>query len=309
MDRNKIILNGIFYLIVTALFIILFVKEKSIGEWIKIRRDAFADRLIERLGFDGVPFGTFIKKSIAFLESLGSAVILVLIIQHVYLGNFVVPTGSMIPTIEPKDRLFGNMVIYKFSKPQREDIIVFKEPIQNKVLFTKRLMGLPGEKVEIKNNHLYVNEKRIDEREYTPLGALGAADYWIIPKKGDTLEVIPGSDYKEAMRAKNYDIDKVQKFLVKNPGAVDEILPDLQFKVNGVPTGMVLDVIHDKKYVKELLNGEKITLTLDEDYYLALGDNTNNSLDSRMWGFVKESRIKGKGLIRFWPLNRISLLK
>ena len=309
MDRNKIILNGIFYLIVTALFIILFVKEKSIGEWIKIRRDAFADRLIERLGFDGVPFGTFIKKSIAFLESLGSAVILVLIIQHVYLGNFVVPTGSMIPTIEPKDRLFGNMVIYKFSKPQREDIIVFKEPIQNKVLFTKRLMGLPGEKVEIKNNHLYVNDKRIDEREYTPLGALGAADYWIIPKKGDTLEVIPGSDYKEAMRAKNYDIDKVQKFLVKNPGAVDEILPDLQFKVNGVPTGMVLDVIHDKKYVKELLNGEKVTLTLDEDYYLALGDNTNNSLDSRMWGFVKESRIKGKGLIRFWPLNRISLLK
>ncbi|MBR8700863.1 hypothetical protein IX317_000513 [Fusobacterium sp. DD29] len=309
MDRNKIILNGIFYLIVTALFIILFVKEKSIGEWIKIRRDAFADRLIERLGFDGVPFGTFIKKSIAFLESLGSAVILVLIIQHVYLGNFVVPTGSMIPTIEPKDRLFGNMVIYKFSKPQREDIIVFKEPIQNKVLFTKRLMGLPGEKVEIKNNHLYVNDKRIDEREYTPLGALGAADYWIIPKKGDTLEVIPGSDYKEAMRAKNYDIDKVQKFLVKNPGAVDEILPDLQFKVNGVPTGMVLDIIHDKKYVKELLNGEKVTLTLDEDYYLALGDNTNNSLDSRMWGFVKESRIKGKGLIRFWPLNRISLLK
>ena len=309
MDRNKIILNGIFYLIVTALFIILFVKEKSIGEWIKIRRDAFADRLIERLGFDGVPFGTFIKKSIAFLESLGSAVILVLIIQHVYLGNFVVPTGSMIPTIEPKDRLFGNMVIYKFSKPQREDIIVFKEPIQNKVLFTKRLMGLPGEKVEIKNNHLYVNDKRIDEREYTPLGALGAADYWIIPKKGDTLEVIPGSDYKEAMRAKNYDIDKVQKFLVKNPGAVDEILPDLQFKVNGIPTGMVLDVIHDKKYVKELLNGEKVTLTLDEDYYLALGDNTNNSLDSRMWGFVKESRIKGKGLIRFWPLNRISLLK
>ena len=309
MDRNKIILNGIFYLIVTALFIILFVKEKSIGEWIKIRRDAFADRLIERLGFDGVPFGTFIKKSIAFLESLGSAVILVLIIQHVYLGNFVVPTGSMIPTIEPKDRLFGNMVIYKFSKPQREDIIVFKEPIQNKVLFTKRLMGLPGEKVEIKNNHLYVNDKRIDEREYSPLGDLGAADYWIIPKKGDTLEVIPGSDYKEAMRAKNYDIDKVQKFLVKNPGAVDEILPDLQFKVNGVPTGMVLDIIHDKKYVKELLNGEKVTLTLDEDYYLALGDNTNNSLDSRMWGFVKESRIKGKGLIRFWPLNRISLLK
>ena len=56
-------------------------------------------------------------------------------------------------------------------------------------------------------------------------------------------------------------------------------------------------------------SGEKVTVTADEDYYLALGDNTNGSYDSRMWGFVKESRIKGKAFVRFWPLNRISLLK
>lgn len=309
MERNKIILNGIFYLIITTIFIILFIKEKSIGEWIRVRRDAFADRLVTRLGFDGFPFGTFIKKAIAVIESLGTAIILVLIIQHVYLGNFVVPTGSMIPTIEPKDRLFGNMVIYNFSKPQREDIVVFKEPIQNKVLFTKRIMGLPGEKVYIRDSHLYVNDKRIDEREYLALGALGAADYWIIPKKGDVVEVIPGSDYKEVMREKRIDVDKVQKYLLKNPGAVENLLPDLKFTVNGVPTGMVLDIIHNKKHLKEILAGQKLTVTLDDDYYLALGDNTGNSFDSRMWGFVKESRIKSKALVRFWPLNRISLLK
>ncbi|WP_410208957.1 signal peptidase I [Fusobacterium sp.] len=309
MDKNKIILNGIFYLIITIIFIILFIKEKSIGEWVRIRRDAFADRLVTRLGFDGFPFGTFIKKAIAVLESLGTAVILVLIIQHVYLGNFVVPTGSMIPTIEPKDRLFGNMVVYKFSKPEREDIVVFKEPIQNKVLYTKRVMGLPGEKVAIKDHHLYVNDEMIKEREYLAMGALGAADYWIVPKKGDTVEVIPGSDYKEVMRERNIDVDKVQKYLLKNPGAVEQLLPDLKFTVNGVPTGMILDVIHNKKYLKDILAGQKLTLKLDEDYYLTLGDNTANSFDSRMWGFVKESRIRGKAFVRFWPLNRISLIK
>ena len=309
MDKNKIIFNGIFYLIITTIFIILLIKEKSIGEWVRVRRDAFADRLVTKMGFDGLPFGTFIKKAIAFIESIGTAIILVLIIQHVYLGNFVVPTGSMIPTIMPKDRIFGNMVIYKFTEPKREDVVVFKEPIQNKVLYTKRVMGMPGEKVAIHDNHLYVNDKKIDAREYLPLGGLGAADYWIVPKKGDIIEVIPGSDYKEVIEERNIDIDKLQKYLVENPGAVDQILPDLEFTVNGVPTGMILDVIHDKEHVKDILNGKKITLKLDENYYLTLGDNTANSFDSRMWGFVKESRIKGKALVRFWPLNRISLVK
>ena len=74
------------------------------------------------------------------------------------------PTGSMEPTIMPKDRLFGNMVVYKFRKPERNEIIVFKEPIQNKVLYTKRVMGLPGEKVFLKDNHLYVNDEKINIR-------------------------------------------------------------------------------------------------------------------------------------------------
>ena len=104
-------------------------------------------------------------------------------------------------------------------------------------------------------------------------------------------------------------MDKVQKFLVENPGSALQMLPDLEFKVNGIPTGMVLDVIHDKKYVKDLLEGKTVTFKADDNYYLALGDNTNESYDSRMWGFVKESRIEGKAFIRFWPLNRIEVLK
>ncbi len=312
MDKSKLIINGIFYIVVTIIFIILFIKEKEIGEFIRRHRDKFSDNLIERLGWTGKSSGIFLKKAIAFIESIGTALILVLIIQKIYLGNFLVPTGSMEPTIMPKDRLFGNMVVYKFRKPERNEIIVFKEPIQNKVLYTKRIMGLPGEKVALKNNHLYVNDEMITLREYSSLGQLGEDNYWIVPKKGDTIEVIPGANYSNYVWSRNgepVDVAEVQKQLVDNPGAVAQILPDLEFRVNGEKTGMVLDIIHEPEYINKILSGEKVTIITDEDYYLALGDNTNGSYDSRMWGFVKESRIKGKAFVRFWPLNRISLLK
>lgn len=312
MEKSKLIINGIFYIVVTLIFIVLFIKEKQIGEFIRNHRDKFSDSLVERLGWTGTSSGNILKKTIAIVESIGTALILVLIIQKIYLGNFLVPTGSMEPTIMPKDRLFGNMVVYKFRKPERDEIIVFKEPIQNKVLYTKRVMGLPGEKVALKDNHLYVNDERIDLREYSSLGQLGMDNHWIVPKKGDVIEVVPGADYGDYTWSKNgqpIDVAEVQEQLIKNPGAVAQILPDLEFRVNGEKTGMVLDIIHEKEYINKILAGDKVTVVADEDYYLALGDNTNGSYDSRMWGFVKESRIKGKAFVRFWPLNRISLLK
>jgi len=52
-----------------------------------------------------------------------------------------------------------------------------------------------------------------------------------------------------------------------------------------------------------------LKIILEDNYYLALGDNTDNSFDSRYWGFVKGSRIRGRAIVRFWPLNRIGLVK
>lgn len=72
---------------------------------------------------------------------------------------------------------------------------------------------------------------------------------------------------------------------------------------------MILDFIHNKDTLTALLKGKTVTKVLKENYYLVLGDNTNESYDSRMWGFVKESRIRGKAVVRFWPLNKIGLLK
>ena len=308
MSRENLILNTIFYVILTAFFIYIFVKEKKIVAKIDKKRTIFEDYLVNKLNLTGKTSEKILRKTIKLVESLGSALILVLIIQKFYIGNFLVPTGSMIPTIIPKDRLFGNMVIYNFKAPEREDIIVFKEPIEDKVLYTKRLMGLPGEKVQIKYDRLFVDGKKISDREYTPLGELSYNE-WIVPKKGDIITIVPGQNYNDTFEKENIDIAKVQSLLKENGAYVSQLLPDVKFLVNGVPTGMILDFIHDQEILNKLLKGETVTKTLDEDYYLALGDNTNGSYDSRMWGFVKDSRIKGKALVRFWPLNRIGLLK
>ena len=308
MNRENIILNTIFYVILTAFFIYIFVKEKKIVAKIDKKRTIFEDYLVNKFKLNGKTSEKVLRKIIKLVESLGSALILVLIIQKFYIGNFLVPTGSMIPTIVPKDRLFGNMVIYNFKAPEREDIIVFKEPIEDKVLYTKRLMGLPGEKVQIKYDRLFIDGKKISDREYTPLGELSYNE-WIVPKKGDVITIVPGQNYNETFEKGNIDIAKVQSLLKENGAYVSQLLPDVKFLVNGVPTGMILDFIHDQDVLNSLLKGKTVTKTLDEDYYLALGDNTNGSYDSRMWGFVKDSRIKGKALVRFWPLNRIGLLK
>ena len=268
----------------------------------------FSENICDSLGIVEEKKRKNIASVLNGIESIITAIVLVLIIQRFYLGNFMVPTGSMEPTIMPKDRLFGNMVSYKFRAPKREEIVVFKEPIQNKVLYTKRIMGLPGEHVCIKDNYLYINNNKIESRNYSPLGDLGN-NTWIVPKKGDKVTIIPGGNYTEEYMRRNINVGRIQDILLQNPGEIKEAIPSLEFYVNGERTGMILDLVHDKKVIKDLMDGKTIETTLEDDYYLALGDNTNGSYDSRMWGFVKEDRIRGKAFVRFWPINKIKLLK
>ncbi|MGL4392636.1 MAG: signal peptidase I [Fusobacteriaceae bacterium] len=305
LDTKVLIINGIFYFVLTAFFIYILVFEKKIMAKINVHKDKFSDFLSRKFSINSDGAKKNLKKTVYFVESIVTAIILVLIIQRFYLGNFMVPTGSMIPTIELRDRFFANMVVYKFSKPERNDIAVFKEPIHNKVLYTKRIMGLPGENVSINKDRLFINDKEVMLRNYSNIQTNLTGKVWRVPKKGDTLKIVPAINYNQAYKDNNFDIAKIQKDLLANPGAVSEILPKLSFYVNGSETGMLLDFIADKNVVQKLMAGETFETVLDKDYYFALGDNTNNSLDSRYWGFVADNRIRGKLLFRFWPLNRI----
>lgn len=310
MSRENFLLNGIFYFILTAFFIYIFVREKYLVEKIEKYRNSLSEKIINIFGIKKEGSKKIIHKIVNGTETIVTAVILVLIIQRFYIGNFMVPTGSMERTIMPKDRLFGNMVVYKFKAPKREDIVVFKEPVEDKVLYTKRVMGLPGEKVRIENGYLFVDGNIIETRGYSNLGQIGRKE-WVIPKKGDTLVIEPGKNYNELYREENFDIGKVQNLLLENgnTNVVERFLPRLKFYVNGEETGMVLDYLHNKEILEKIMSGETVTLKLDEDCYFMLGDNTNGSYDSRFWGFVKDKRIRGKAVLRFWPLNRISILK
>lgn len=157
------------------------------------------------------------------------AVILAFLIDTFVIVNAQIPSGSMENTIMTGDRVFGNRLAYKFSDPKRFDIIIFKYPDDESQLFIKRIIGLPGETVEIHDGNIYIN----------------------------------GSD------SPLEDVD-----------------------------------------IKEPMEGSFGPYTVPEGCYFVMGDNRNNSRDSRYWEntFVSEDEILGKAVLRYWPLNEIKLL-
>ena len=153
----------------------------------------------------------------------------VFLIKRFVLINAEIPSGSMENTIMTGDRVFGNRLAYKFSDPKRFDIIIFKYPDDESQLFIKRIIGLPGETVEIHDGNIYINGSD------TPLE----------------------------------DVD-----------------------------------------IKEPMEGSFGPYTVPEGCYFVMGDNRNNSRDSRYWEntFVSEDAILGKAVLRYWPLNKMKFL-
>ena len=169
------------------------------------------------------------KKSSAFelLESIIIAVLLALIIRFFLFEPFFIPSGSMEPTLQIGDKIIVNKIVYRFQEPKRGDIMVFKYPLDPARDYIKRVIGLPGEKLEIKDSVIYINDQPIEE-EYLPSNSNSA-----------------------------------------NFGPVN----------------------------------------IPENAYFMMGDNRNNSQDSRVWGTLPNNYIIGKALAVFWPVNRIGVLK
>lgn len=109
-------------------------------------------------------------KSKAILKEIMSYVVIVIVsvVIAVLLCNFVIinssiPTGSMEDQIQVGDRIIGFRLAYAFSEPQRGDVVIFKFPDDESQTFIKRIIGLPGDIVEIKNGKVYVSGEELVE--------------------------------------------------------------------------------------------------------------------------------------------------
>ena len=343
-------------------------------------------------------------KAISRIDNTMLAIILVMVIQVFYIGNYVIPSGSMEPTIAIKDRVFANMVKYRFTHPKVGQIIAFKEPMTDKVMYTKRLVGEPGTTLQIAKGKMDINkfeianvdnkpvypsfsgdkrkfeedfkkyteqvnefnanklqnvggaimtndkkseilEKVTPQKVYLPEGILMNNKIYI-PKKGDKVKLdkiiainkvfgktddgtlvgqvdwesyYDGKGYKNITGKEFLELIKTDKNFKDIIGNDDELNANpanvltnayytFTLKVEGRDEMVmpIMDFKYNDELFKKLLNGE--TITLDNNYYMAMGDNTANSKDTRYFGLVSEPRIKGELLIRWWPLSRIGLL-
>src|SRR3990167_8916640 len=179
-----------------------------------------------------------------------------------------VPTGSLEPTVMPGDFIAVEQFAYglrlpvldkkilAIGEPKRGDITLFRWPEDTKIIFVKRVIGLPGDHVVYKNKILYVNEKKIPQiflRKTYDLGEFG--NKRLVYEKEENLEGIKHNIYVQPVggETKDYDLK--------------------------VPRG----------------------------YYFMMGDNRDNSDDSRQLGFVPEKDLVGKafGIWMSWdPVHR-----
>lgn len=103
--------------------------------------------------------------------------VVVFAVKNFVMINAVIPSASMENTILTGDRIFGSRLTYTFGDPERGDIVIFKYPDNEKELFIKRVIGLPGDKVEIRDGLVYLNDSDVplteDYLPETPTGDFG----------------------------------------------------------------------------------------------------------------------------------------
>jgi signal peptidase I len=262
---------------------------------------------------------TSAKKTINFFKGLLFALIAALLIKSTILETSRIPTGSMEKTILVGDFLFVNRVVYglstprnipftnvelpyftlfKYRDPNRYDIVVFEYPgdrdqLKSREIMTyvKRLIGMPGDTLEIKDQVVFINGKEawipphIQYLKPYPIPRGVARPYifpknsgWnednygplVIPKKGDVIKLTP------------QNIETYRMLINRDYGRYVVTLQGDKVFIDGKPAD---------------------TYTIKQNYYFMMGDNRDDSADSRFWGFVPRENVIGKAWIIYWSWN------
>lgn len=174
-----------------------------------------------------------------YFEAIVIAVLLALFIRTFVVQAFKIPSGSMLPTLQIGDHLLVNKFIYgikvpfsgkmvvPFKKISRGDVVVFRFPKDRSVDYIKRVIGTPGDTVEIKNKQVFINGKPMDD-PHAHISSSAILDKKVSPRDNFGPILVP------------------------------------------------------------------------EDRIFVMGDNRDNSYDSRFWGFVDQKDVLGKAFILYW---------
>ena len=112
-----------------------------------------------------------VKQGIEFIKELVFVVLVVLLFTTFIVSHNKIPTQSMVSTINIGDHILTTMIPYYYRNPKRGEIVVFKQGTEK---WVKRVIGLPGDEIDIRDGEVYVNNEKIDESAYIMEGASSA---------------------------------------------------------------------------------------------------------------------------------------
>ena len=201
--------------------------------------------------------------------SLALAVLIALFIRWLFLEAYVIPSGSMLPSLLINDHIFVNKLVYgirvpfsekwlvKLSQPKTGEVIVFKYPRDMSTFFIKRIVGQAGDKIYYENGTLFINDQPMQK---------------LPPPQENDFAWLRNADFqRDGMSWEG--LDNYTLFM-----------EDLK----GLPHNVLL---------RNGENPEKFgPVVVPPDHLFVMGDNRNNSLDSRSWGFVPMENILGRAM-------------